>query len=55
MNSTRELLCSTLLKTAVAGEVVERLSGLNVSDDTINKTIDLAIETLRKEGFDVSE
>jgi hypothetical protein len=39
----------------VAGEVVERLGGSNVSDDTIDKTIDLAIETLRKEGFDVSE
>ncbi len=40
---------------SVAREVVERLSGLNVSDDTINRTIDLAIEALRKEDFDVSE
>jgi uncharacterized protein (UPF0548 family) len=39
----------------LAGEVVECLKGLNLSDDTMNETVDLTIGALRKEASDISK
>jgi hypothetical protein len=45
----------TLDYESIALEVTERLSNLNVNDDTINETIASAIEALRKDGIVISE